>query len=964
MLNLTDEQKAMFYSSGYYKGYRMVFDDINLTIDNETIHQESVTITQSICSDSELVLGGCIASSLEFEVSEIMDKDITGIEFKCYMDVEDSDGNIVLTVPMGVYRVDSAKCVDDKDYKKITAYDVLYDVSEDISDFYNNIFSENEKIKLSEFRSKLLEHFGIEFSGGEFANDDIYIEKTVEMGKGTVTGALLLKYICEINGSFGYIDRYGKFNEIKAVKVSGIYPDFNLYPSEDLYPEKSNVEFLDSESEGLQYIETKYEEYETMPITCVTIKSSSSDIGVSSNSDESNPYVISSNFLLFGKSEQELKAIGKAIHNEIRNIVYRPNTTKLYGLPFIDLGDSYSLVKNRDTVTAFVFSRTLSGIQGLKDEFTAKGNKIMANETTSRDEIIQLLGKSFEIKKSIDGLSVDIKNLSENTSSKFEQTAEQITTEVKRATEKEKKLQSNIEQTAEAITSSVSKTYETKEDANSSKKKLQASIEQTAEGISSTVSSSQSKWYLENADSYEYGYGLPTIKLWFSSKKDYYINVSDGKIYKKTNTSGSWEEIGQAEESVDKLESSIEQFASEIVLKVDKNGKIVSVELGVDADSGKNYIKLTADNINLTAEEVLDLISDGTIDLTGKNINISSDNFTVDSDGNVEARSIDIEGGTIHLSTTNGSNSLIKLSNYNVTAVSDGKELDIKYYSEGVPGDYEHPEAGGVIILPYPQVGDLCFDVSGNRLYRFETGDGKAHWYERTNEILDEPATVHWSTSRLTTGEGLYTTNYDSVRLEVDDGSGGTTSKMFQNGSTTNMDGDGIHLHKTMYTTRNGTAEQQELEANVTLETAGYDENLQPEPVLKMDCDSVELGKGGQIKDRDDALEFSKVIRPPSVETQNVSTTSLQVNGKKYVTGSVVRNFSTYPLPSTGILKLDAPQISSEYPVTVVNGDGEACPDLDFSNIQILPSEGAISVFVTTAITGMARITYSYWANA
>ena len=39
MLNLTDEQKAMFYSSGYYKGYRMVFDDINLTIDNEIIHQ-------------------------------------------------------------------------------------------------------------------------------------------------------------------------------------------------------------------------------------------------------------------------------------------------------------------------------------------------------------------------------------------------------------------------------------------------------------------------------------------------------------------------------------------------------------------------------------------------------------------------------------------------------------------------------------------------------------------------------------------------------------------------------------------------------------------------------------------------------------------------------------------------------------------------------------------------------------
>lgn len=111
MLNLTDAQKAMFYSSEYYKGYRMVFGDINLTIDNEIIHQESVTITQSICSDEELSLGGCIASSIEFEVSEVMDKDVTGLEFKCYMYVENTEGNTVLTIPMGVYRVDSAKCV-------------------------------------------------------------------------------------------------------------------------------------------------------------------------------------------------------------------------------------------------------------------------------------------------------------------------------------------------------------------------------------------------------------------------------------------------------------------------------------------------------------------------------------------------------------------------------------------------------------------------------------------------------------------------------------------------------------------------------------------------------------------------------------------------------------------------------------------------------------------------------------
>ena len=81
------------------------------------------------------------------------------------------------------------------------------------------------------------------------------------------------------------------------------------------------------------------------------------------------------------------------------------------------------------------------------------------------------------------------------------------------------------------------------------------------------------------------------------------------------------------------------------------------------------------------------------------------------------------------------------------------------------------------------------------------------------------------------------------------------------------------------------------------------------------------------------------------------------------VCGIIVSYFSTYPFPSTGILKISTPGIASDMPVTVINGDGEACPDLNFSYIQILPSEQAISVFVTKAITGMARITYSYWSN-
>lgn len=871
MLDITEEQKKIFYTGAYFHGYKMHFPDLDLTIGNDTLHEEAVTVKESICDGEDLTLGGCIASSCEFEVSEILQEDLSGLEFTAVQDTVDEAGKMTLQLPMGKYRVDSVSMVDDKDYKKVTAYDALYDASVDVSAWYNGIFPSEEKdvtklqngeevtvkvveygtVKLKAMRESLLQHLGIPYESQNLINDDMDVEKAIAPGAGSLPGTTVLKAISTVNGGFGRMNRLGKF-EVIRLGTEGLYPEETLYPSDTLYPDGgTDAQYITDHAGGYpEYRSVKYEEYECLPVTCLNIQTDEEDVGVTIGTDLSNPYLITGNFLLYGKSVEQLKTIGINILSGLQEIVYRPHTTIMNALPYMEPGDMVVMPKEQNTVRSYVFTRTMTGIQAATDTLEAKGNKTRANEVTQESEVMQLKGRTLKIRKSIDGVSIEMANIEKKTSTRFEQTDEAIRLEAKRATDAEGELQSSIDLQADSI-----------------------------------------------------------------------------------------------------------------VLKVDSDGKLVEVALGVDADEGKNYFKVGADNINLTAEEVLDLISNGTINLSGKNINIESENFTVDSEGNVTARSIDIEGGKIHLSTIQGSDSLIKLSHYNVEATIDGKKADIKYYVERTPGDYEHPEAGGVIVLPYPQVGDLCFDVSGNHLYRFETGDSKARWCERTDDLLDAPATVHWSTSMLTTGEGLYTINYDNVRLEVDNGNGGTTSKIYQNGSSANVDGEGIHFHKTMYTTRNGTVEQQELEANVTLETAEYDENLKPEPGLKMDCDSVELGKGGQIKDRDDTLEFSKAIRPPSVETQNISTTSLQVNGKKYVTGSMVRNFSADPLPSTGNLKLAAPNISGEYPVTVVNGDGEACPDLDFTNVKILPNEGAISVFVTKAITGLARITYSYWAN-
>ena len=138
MLNLTDSEKECFYGRGtYFNDYEFNFPDLNFTIANETLHQESVTIKESICDSEDLRLGGCIASSCEFEVSELENNQLAGVEFTAKILV--NNGKDVV-VKMGKYRVDSAKKVDDKDYRKIVAYDALYDAQIDVSDWYNKVF--------------------------------------------------------------------------------------------------------------------------------------------------------------------------------------------------------------------------------------------------------------------------------------------------------------------------------------------------------------------------------------------------------------------------------------------------------------------------------------------------------------------------------------------------------------------------------------------------------------------------------------------------------------------------------------------------------------------------------------------------------------------------------------------------------------------------------------------------------
>lgn len=548
MIELTEQQKRAFYSQGYFNRYKMYFPDLDLTIDNETIHTESVKIEESICGNEDLTLGGCIASSCEFEVSEILQNDLSGMEFISTLETVDDEGNVVAEIPMGKYRVYSAGMVDDRDYKRVVAYDAMHNASASISDWYEGLFpviSSNAVTKtddngteitvivknygtttLKAMRESLLQHLEIPYEEQSLINDDMIVSKSLQPSGDNCTGLMMLKWMCEIHGGFGRMNRNGRF-EVTTLQSSGLYPDEDRYPDLDLYPENGNTSSValgvSDEEPRAEYITAKFEEYMTKYITGINVRTEDDDVGCTVGTTE-NPYIISGNALLFGKTAAELKPIAENILNVIKDIIYRPNTTELIGLPYVEVGDVYS-VEKEDVVESYVLSRTLSGIQLLRDTYEAKGSETRSNNVSDSSELIRTKAKILKIQKDIDGVRIEMSDLEEETSSQYEQT---------------------------------------------------------------------------------------------------------------NNT---------------------------IVLKVTDKGNLVQVSLGSDPEKGTKF-KVGANNIELSADEVIELLSGGTINLSaGEGITIEAPNFqlskeiikiltknfTLDEEGNVTAANITITGGSIKI---------------------------------------------------------------------------------------------------------------------------------------------------------------------------------------------------------------------------------------------------------------------------------------------------------------------------
>ncbi len=464
-MQVTDEEKkALLGGAGYFNDYVIKFPSVTIT--NETIHQESVSIKQAITGDGDLEFGGCIASTFEFEVSEVLTEELKGQEFTAELLV--NNGNAA-RAKMGTYIAETVTQVDDNDYKKVVGYDAFYKMQDDVSDWYNSFFLNTTQTTLKNFRQSLLLHFGVESEVQSLPNDNMTVTKTIDTASNKITGQALLKMTCVLAGGFGIINRDGKF-EITYLTSEPLYPEENLYPEETLYPEDGEFEYIGLNEDGTEvvypeYRSVTYEEYNVQRISCLILKTNKSSITATIGTDTSNPYIISGNYLLYGKTTEELNTIGNNIVNKFTSVVgYRPCEITTDGMAWLDIGSQIALEKKNDDIVAYLFSRELKGIQALTDTISAKGNKYRDNQTSVEDDIEDLKNKddeldekTDEISDTIDEVSGNLDDLAEKTTVSLKKTEESIEAEVIRASNAEGELSGRITVTADAVNTEVTR---------------------------------------------------------------------------------------------------------------------------------------------------------------------------------------------------------------------------------------------------------------------------------------------------------------------------------------------------------------------------------------------------------------------------------------------------------------------------------------------------------------------------
>lgn len=165
MIRHADSQ--LFWNDTVHKDWLIEIEEDNVTLTNEDILVDELTIQESLCSDQDITLGSCVASTFEVKVFN-KGREFKGKTLRVSLVL---DGHTNNPIPIGVYKVDEDTLEEDERIRDIKAYDALYEIlDKDCAPWFNEDLPEGV-ITLKEFRDSFMEYAGIEQEEVNLIND-------------------------------------------------------------------------------------------------------------------------------------------------------------------------------------------------------------------------------------------------------------------------------------------------------------------------------------------------------------------------------------------------------------------------------------------------------------------------------------------------------------------------------------------------------------------------------------------------------------------------------------------------------------------------------------------------------------------------------------------------------------------------------------------------------------------------
>lgn len=429
-MKVSDKVINAYKSDGTIKYLSLAFPELGITIVPEDIYQQSQSWTEAIFNKDSIEFVGCISSKYGIKINGL-NQDVKGKELIVDMHTEGTEDE-----PVRLFKgiVDSAEKTGNRNVKDIVAYDELYTKGNiDVSRWYK---SQKFPCTLRELRNSFFEFLGIEQVEISLPNDEIVIDRKYDPN--TMQALIVAKSFCQINGAFGIMNRYGKFDYriMGDIYDDGLYPGVDCFPGPDTFPGagSANVAALiaeygeDTDIEEIPfsyYKNVKYEEFVVKPVDKVTIRQSEDDAGVTYGSGDNN-YIIQGNMFTYGLSKDVLQTVAENIYNAVQGFSYYPYEAVNNGLPFVECGlntvsymmvdydatyskENLSKARTGDTNGVVyeekqfpILSRTMTGIQALSDTYSAKGEEYQSEFVTDLQTQIDLLKKGDASREYVD----------------------------------------------------------------------------------------------------------------------------------------------------------------------------------------------------------------------------------------------------------------------------------------------------------------------------------------------------------------------------------------------------------------------------------------------------------------------------------------------------------------------------------------------------------------------------------